>query len=131
MALISSISVWLSVKIKRKRFVFDRMRLFYFKEKTTTPLHHRGKTMKKRIFQWKNLFIRIFLLKWKLLKHLWEQKKIGKTYKRCLTLGSGFPTIIYGKLLVLFFLKIFPSSMSFSFFFDLLQIIVYEKTKRL
>ena len=63
------------------------MRLFYLKEKPTTPLRHGGKTMKKHIIQWKNLFIRIFLLKWKLLKHLWERKKIGKSYTRCCTLG--------------------------------------------
>ena len=57
---------------KRKRFVFNSMRLFYFKEKPTTPLRHGGKTMKKHMFQGKNLFIRMFLLKWKLLKHLWK-----------------------------------------------------------
>ena len=56
------------------------MRLFYFKEKPTTPLRHGGKTMVKHMFRWKNLLIRIFLLKWKLLKHLWKQKKMGKTY---------------------------------------------------
>ena len=59
------------------------MRLFYFKKKPTTPLGHGGKTMKKHIFQSKDLFIRIFLLKWKLLKHLCERKEIGKTYTRC------------------------------------------------
>ena len=33
------------------------------------------------MFQWKNLFINIFLLKWKhgkLIKHLWKWKKMGK-----------------------------------------------------
>ena len=56
---------------KMKRFVFNRMRLFYFKEKPATPLRHGGKTIKKHMFQWKNLFVRMFLLKWKLLKNLW------------------------------------------------------------
>ena len=39
------------------------MRLFYFKEKSTTPLRHGGKIIKKHMFGWKNLFLRIFLLK--------------------------------------------------------------------
>ena len=33
------------------------------------------------MFQWKNLFIKIFLLKWKLLKHLWKWRKWEKIYK--------------------------------------------------
>ena len=65
------------------------MRLFYFEEKPTTPLRHGGKTIKKYMFQWKNLFIRMFLLMWKLLKNLWKRKKMGKTYTRCWTLGWG------------------------------------------
>ena len=52
------------------------MRLFYFKEKPTTPLPQGNKNMKKHTFQWKNVFVRRFLLKWKLLKHLWKLKKI-------------------------------------------------------
>ena len=43
--------------IKRKRFVFNRMRLFYFKEKPTTPLCRGGKTIKKHMFQLKLLSI--------------------------------------------------------------------------
>ena len=31
------------------------MILFYFKEKPTTPLCHRGKTIKKHMGQWKKL----------------------------------------------------------------------------
>ena len=47
------------------------MTLFYFKEKSTAPWRRGAKTMKNHMFQWKkNLFKRIFLLKWKLLKHL-------------------------------------------------------------
>ena len=38
------------------------MRLFYFKEKPTNSMCHGGKTMNKHMFQWKNLFIKIFLL---------------------------------------------------------------------
>ena len=72
LTIISQTSVWLSVRIKRKRLVFNRMILFYFKEKPTTPLCHGGKTMKKHMFQWKNL---------------WKRKKMGKTYTRCWTLG--------------------------------------------
>ena len=87
--IISQTSVWLSVRIKRKSFVFNRMRLFYFKEKPTTPLRHGGKTIKKHMFHWKHLFIRIFLLKLKLLEHLWKRKEMGKTYARCWTLGLG------------------------------------------
>ena len=68
-------------EIKRKRFVFNHMRLFYFREKLATHLRHGGKTIKKHIFQWKNLFTRIILLKRKLLKYLWKRKKMGKTYK--------------------------------------------------
>ena len=37
------------MRIKRKRFVFNPLRLFYFKEKPTTPLRHGGKTMKKLV----------------------------------------------------------------------------------
>ena len=33
------------MRIKRKRFVFNRMRLFYFKEKPTTLLRHESKNM--------------------------------------------------------------------------------------
>ena len=52
------------------------MRLFYFTKKPTTPLRHGGKTMKKHMFQWKNVFIMIFLLK---LKFLYENgRKWGK-----------------------------------------------------
>ena len=32
----------------------------------------------------KNLFIRIFLLKWKLLKHLWKRKKMGENIRKML-----------------------------------------------
>ena len=41
--------VWLSLIIKSKRFAFNRIRLFYFKEKPTTPLRHGGKSMKKHV----------------------------------------------------------------------------------
>ena len=63
---------------KKKMFRFNRMRLFHFKEKPTTPLRHRGKTMKKHMFQWKKLIYNDILLTWKLLKHLWTRKKMGK-----------------------------------------------------
>ena len=76
--IISQISVWLSVKIKRKRLVFNHMILFYFKEKPTTPLCHGGKTMKKHMFQWKNL---------------WKRKKMGKTYTRFWTLYWGIAEV--------------------------------------
>ena len=65
------------------------MRLFYLKEKPITPLGHESKTIKKDMLQWNNLFISIFLLKSKFLKHLWKQKKMEKTYKRCWTLCWG------------------------------------------
>ena len=45
------ISVLLSVRIKRKRFAFNRKRLFYFKEKPTTPLPHESRNIKKHTFQ--------------------------------------------------------------------------------
>ena len=35
------------MRIKRKRFVFNRTKLFYFKEKPTDTLRHGGKTTKK------------------------------------------------------------------------------------
>ena len=35
--------------------------------------------MKKHMFQWKKLFIRIFLLNGKLLKHLWKRNKWEKS----------------------------------------------------
>ena len=43
----SKISVCLSVRIKRKRFVFNRMKLFYFKGNLASPLRHGGKTIYK------------------------------------------------------------------------------------
>ena len=46
--IISQISIWLSVRISLS-LSFNRMRLFYFKEKSTTPLRHGGKTMKKHM----------------------------------------------------------------------------------
>ena len=67
---------------KKKRFIFNHMRLFYFKEKPTTPLRRGSKSMKKHIFQWTNLFVRRFLLTWKLLKHLWKRKKKKKGKKQ-------------------------------------------------
>ena len=79
--IISQISVWLSVRRKRKCFIFNRMRLFYVKEKLRTPLGHGGKTIKKHMFQWKNLFKMIFLLKWKLLKFYENERKWEKIYK--------------------------------------------------
>ena len=33
------------MRIKTRRVAFNRMRLFYFKEKPTTPLRHGGKTI--------------------------------------------------------------------------------------
>ena len=69
------------------------MTLFCFKEKRKTPLGHGGQTMKKHMFQWKNLFIRIFLFMWKLIKHLWKRKKMGKTYTRCWTLDWGIAEV--------------------------------------
>ena len=78
---LSQIFVWLAVRIKRKRFGFNRTRLSYFNEKPSTPLHHWSKNMKKHMFQWKNLFVSSFLLKWKLLKHFWKQKKMLKRIK--------------------------------------------------
>ena len=75
------------MRIKRKSFVFIHMRLFHFKEKPTNPLRYGDKTIKKHMFQLKNLSIRILLLKWELLKHIWKQKKMGKTYTRSGTLG--------------------------------------------
>ena len=90
--IISQISVWSLVRIKRKRFVFNRMKLFYFREKLTTPLRHGSKTIKRHMFQW-NLFLRIFLFKWKLLKHLWKRKRMGKTYTRYWTVGWGIPEV--------------------------------------
>ena len=40
--IVSQTSAWLSVRIKRKRFIFNCVRLFYFKEKPTTLLRHEG-----------------------------------------------------------------------------------------
>ena len=79
--ILSQIFVSLAVRIKRKRFGFNRTRLSYFNEKPTTPLHHWSKNVKKHMFQWKNLFVSSFLLRWKLLKHFWKQKKMWKTNK--------------------------------------------------
>ena len=58
------------------------MRLIYFREKATTPLRHRSKNMEKHMFQQKDLFLRRFLLKWELLKHLQKQKKIREKYTK-------------------------------------------------
>ena len=90
--IISQISVWISMRIQRKCFVFNRVRLFYFKEKTATPLRHGSKTIKKHLLQW-NVFIRIFLFKWKLLKHLRKRKKMGKIFTRSWTLGWGIAEV--------------------------------------
>ena len=64
------------MRIKRKRFVFNHMRLFYCREKPTALLRHRSKSIKKHMFRW-NLYVRIFLFKRKLLKHLWKRKRMG------------------------------------------------------
>ena len=82
-------SVWLSLRITRKCFAFNRIRSLNFKDEPTITLCQGGKTMNKQMFQWKTLFIRIFLLKWNLLKHLWKQKKMKKTYTRCWRRGWG------------------------------------------
>ena len=39
-----------------KRFDFNRMRLFYFKDKPTTPLCHGSKTMKKHMLLKKPIY---------------------------------------------------------------------------
>ena len=91
--IISPISVRLSVRIKRKLFVFNRVRLFYFKEKPATHLRHGSKNMKKHMFWGKNLFVRRFLLEWKLLRHLWKRKKMRKTYTTWWTLGWGIAVV--------------------------------------
>ena len=75
--IISQMYVWLLVRIKRKRFVFNRKRLFYFKKTRQLPCVMEVR-LRRNTFQWKNLFIRTFLLKWKLLKHFWKRKKMGK-----------------------------------------------------
>ena len=77
--------VWLSVRIKRKRFVFNHMRLFYFKGKPTTPLRHLVKNMKKTHVPVKNLFVRRFL------KHLWKQKKKEETYTKIMNAWLRYP----------------------------------------
>ena len=89
--IISPISVWLSVRIKS--FVFNRVRFFYFKKKPATHLRYGSKNMKKHMFEGKNLFVRRFLLEWKLLWHLWKRKKMGKTYTTWWTLGWGFAVV--------------------------------------
>ena len=170
------------------------MRLFYCREKPTALLRHRSKSIKKHMFRW-NLYVRIFLFKRKLLKHLWKRKKMehlnawlrncrsifdfmkkeikdtkrerleGKylesswavfvsifvnnkgpsqtlkgrtfffiifaekfilqiTWNTILYHWDASPAINYGKLLFLFFLKIFPEPRPFPFSFDLLLIIV-------
>ena len=58
-------SVWLSARIRKKRFVFNCMKLFYFKEELTTPLHRKSKTTKRHAS----------------VKNFWKQKKMGKIYK--------------------------------------------------
>ena len=45
------------------------------------------------MFQWKNVFVRRFLLRWKLLKYLWKRKKMRETYTRWWTLGWGIAEI--------------------------------------
>ena len=52
---------WVIISENKKRNVYH-MRLFYFKEKPTTPLRHGGKIIKKHIFQWQTLFIRLSLI---------------------------------------------------------------------
>ena len=59
------------MRIKRKRFVFNGMRLFYFKEKLTTPLSNGDKTMKETHVLVKKIYLGYFCLK---------RKKMGKTY---------------------------------------------------
>ena len=53
--------------MKRKRLVFIAIRLFYFKEKPTTPLRHGGKTMKKHVsvkkIICKNVFAKVEVIK--------------------------------------------------------------------
>ena len=71
-------SVWLSVRKKENvSFLvawdyFTSKRNFERKLLQGQLTHMNGKNIKNHMFQWKNLFIRMFLLKWKLLKHLWE-----------------------------------------------------------
>ena len=45
---------------KSKRFVFNRMRLFYFKEKLTTSLRYGGRTIKKHVSVKKIIYNDIF-----------------------------------------------------------------------
>ena len=43
---------------KKETFPFNRTRLFYFKEKPTTPLRHGNKNMKKHVPVKKNVFLK-------------------------------------------------------------------------
>ena len=59
------------------------MTLFYFNEKPTISLGHGGKTMKKHMFQWKNLFIRIFL-QVEVIKAFMRTKEKGESIDKML-----------------------------------------------
>ena len=61
--------------MKRKHLVFNRMRLFYFKEKPTTRLHRGSRNMKKHVFERESLFVWRFVLKWKLLTIYEDERK--------------------------------------------------------
>ena len=75
---ISQISVWLSVR--KKRFKKFLIAWDYFTSKRNRQLFcvMNGKNIKTHMFQWKNLFMRVFLLKWMLLKHLWEHIQVAE-----------------------------------------------------
>ena len=69
------------MRIKRKRFVFNRMKLFYFKEKLTDLLRHEDKNIKKHVSV-KNLIYKDIFAKVEVIKEFMKMKENGeKIYK--------------------------------------------------
>ena len=88
------------MRIKRKRFAFNRIRLFYFKEKLTIPLHHGSKNLKKHMLQLKNLFVRKFLITlFSYARVVWMFHHINRIHERALRVVCEDHNSSFGKLL--------------------------------
>ena len=89
------------MRIKRKRFAFNRIRLFYFKEKRTTPLRHGSKNLMKHMVQLKNLFVRKFLItsQFSYARVVWMFHHINRIHERALRVVCEDHNSSFGKLL--------------------------------
>ena len=79
------------MRIKKKRFVFNRTRLFYFKDKPATPLQHGSENMKKHVSV-KKLICKEIFTEVEIIKAFMEIKENGENVYKIETANSRCST---------------------------------------